>query len=91
MALTLEDVVGLCRRGGFRIDLINLDVGTLMVDDTGIVGRGSAATALAGGNVPVVQPDYAIFEAAMIFVVHPPNDKPFMLDREEFEGYCRER
>jgi len=90
VAITIESVIRLCQANDLTVDVMNLAVGTLMLDKTGIVGRGSAATSLKGGQVPRFEEDAAILEAAQTFIVRPRKDKPFLLNREEFEMFEKE-
>lgn len=87
--MNIEEVIATCRRKRFKVDAINLAVGTLMVDGTGVVARGSGVTALADGTAPALQPDDVILAAAQTFTIHPEAGKRSILDREEFEQYLR--
>jgi hypothetical protein len=88
VSLTVNDVIAVCRRKNVSIDLINLSVGTIIIDKTGVIGRGSAAT-LLDGVTPRIEPDEVIVEAAQTFVINRANGEKSLLDREEFEEFCR--
>jgi hypothetical protein len=87
--MNVEDLITVCERKRVRIDAINLLVGTLMIDRTGVVGRGSAATALAGGVVPVLRPDNQVLQEAETFIIHPERGDPLMLSKAEIEEFLR--
>ena len=79
--MNIEDLFATCRRKRVKIDALNLAVGALMVDQTGVVGSGSAATLLANGNAPVMQPNDIILEAAETFIIHSEAGEKLILDR----------
>lgn len=87
--LRIEDLIALCHRRKLAIDLINLSVGTLMIDQNGIIGRGSAATPLAKGAPIAVRSDEVILAAAETFVVHDSNGMKSLLNRSEFEEFYK--
>jgi hypothetical protein len=87
MKMDVVQLTAVCRARRIKIDLINLAVGTMMIDDTGIVGRGSAAVQIVGGNPPPIAADDSIIEAAQTFIVHPNEGKTLLLNREEFEDF----